>query len=38
MWLIALKSLAGTSRLGEHKKKLWCKRATVAPYFSDLKK
>src|SRR5260221_11331280 len=38
MWLVALKSLAGTSRLGERPKNLWRKRSTVAPYFSDLKK
>jgi hypothetical protein len=36
MWLIALKVLTGTSRLGERPKNLWRKRATVAPYFEKM--
>jgi len=36
MWLIALKVLAGTSKLGE-RQKIGRKRATVAPYFEKIR-
>ena len=36
MWLIALKSLAGTSKLGE-RQKIGRKRSTVAPYFEKIR-
>jgi hypothetical protein len=37
MWLIALKSLAGTSRLGEHKKNYGANAPQLHPIFRILK-